>query len=490
MRALPLAGLAGSLMFAAFGGPPAAAQTAAPPSDGRGVAVAAPQNATRPLRGGGASQVGANGAPIVLEVNKGTLIRLTAPAATVFIANPDIADVQVKSPSLIYISAKAPGETVIYAVDASDSVLLNSPVRVEHDVSRLRSSLRQLAPGERISADSVDGNLVLSGIVSDAGRAEKVQRLAASIAGEVKGSQVINRMTVATPNQVNLQVRIAEVQVNKLNEIGVNWSKIGSNLSFATFNPVSIAGETTNILTAGHGMGVIATIQALTNEGFITSLAEPNLTAMSGQTASFVAGGQFPVPITGSAAATGGVPTITVEFKTFGVSLAFTPTIIDANHLNLRVRPEISELTTVGEVSVPITSTQVVTIPALTLRTAETTVELGSGESFALAGLLMHTSQQLVSKVPWIGDIPILGALFRSDRFQRGETDLVIIVTPYLVQPVQTRVAAPTDGLLLPSDAQRVLFSDKFRQGLPGPARGPLNAGGTGLIGPGGFRLD
>src|SRR5437764_11722456 len=138
-------------------------------------------------------------------------------------ANPDIADVQVKSPSLIYISAKAPGETVIYAVDATDTVLLNSPVRVEHDVSRLRSSLRQLAPGERISADSVDGNLVLSGVVSDAGKADKVRALAASIAGEVKGSQVINRMTVATPNQVNLRVRIAEVQVNKLSEIGVNW---------------------------------------------------------------------------------------------------------------------------------------------------------------------------------------------------------------------------------------------------------------------------
>src|SRR5438270_3664456 len=320
MRSVPLAGLAVPLIFAAFGGPPAVGQTTAPTADGRGAVAVAPQNAARPLRGGGAAQIAATGAPIVLEVNKGTLIRLTAPAATVFIANPDIADVQVKSPSLIYISAKAPGETVIYAVDATDTVLLNSPVRVEHDVSRLRSSLRQLAPGERITADSVDGNLVLGGIASDAGKAEKVQRLAASIAGEAKGSQVINRMTVATPNQVNLQVRIAEVDVTKLNEIGVNWSKIGSNLSFATFNPVSIAGETANFLRAGQGTGAIATIQALTDEGFITSLAEPNLTAMSGQTASFTAGGQFPVPISGSSAATGGFPTITVEFKTFGVS--------------------------------------------------------------------------------------------------------------------------------------------------------------------------
>ena len=476
MRFLPLFGLVGSTMFLAFAATPQAADPLPP--------TAAP-------RGGGA-QIPANGGRITLEVNKGTLVRLAGPAATVFVANPDIADVQVKSPTLVYITAKAPGETVIYAVDASDSVLLNAPILVEHDISRLRSSLRQLAPGEQVSADSVDGNLVLSGVVADAGKADKVRALAASIAGEVKGSQVINRMTVATPNQVNLQVRIAEVQVNKLNDIGVNWRKMGSNLSFATFNPVTIGTEIANNLVVGHptGTGVIATIDALEQEGFVTSLAEPNLTAMSGQTASFTAGGQFPVPITGSAATTGGVPTITVEYKTFGVSLSFTPTIIDANHLNLRVRPEISELTTVGEVSVPLTSTQVVTIPALTLRTAETSIELGSGESFALAGLLMHTSQQLVSKVPWIGDIPVLGALFRSDRFQRGETDLVIIVTPYLVRPVQTRVAAPTDGLRLPNDAQRVILSDKFRQGLPGPARGPLDAGGRGLIGPGGFRLD
>ncbi len=181
---------------------------------------------------------------------------------------------------------------------------------------------------------------MLSGVASDAGKADKVQRLAASIAGETKG-RVINRMTVATPNQVNLQVRIAEVNVTKLNEIGVNWQKIGSTIKFSTTNPVTIAAETTNTLIAGAsatannanclatGMGCFgstsAMISALEQEGFITSLAEPNLTAMSGQTASFLAGGEFPVPISGSSAATRGFPTITVEFKSFGVSLAFTP---------------------------------------------------------------------------------------------------------------------------------------------------------------------
>jgi pilus assembly protein CpaC len=236
------------------------------------------------------------------------------------------------------------------------------------------------------------------------------------------------------------------------------------------------------------GQAVSATIDALATEGLIKELAEPDLTAMSGQTASFLAGGEFPVPISG--ATSNGVPTITVEFKSFGVSLSCTPTVIDAHHLNLRIRPEVSALTAVGAVSLPITATQSVTIPALTVRRAETAVELGSGESFALAGLLQHESAQDISKVPLLGDIPILGALFRSNAFQRKETELVIIVTPYLVNPVATRLAAPTDGLVHASDPQQVAFGATYRQGLPGPARGPLNAGGAGLIGPGGFRLD
>src|SRR5271166_4604090 len=243
MRFLPLLSLAGSMISFALAATPEAAEPlspAAPPGAALGTAIDVAQagsaqpgagqpSAARPARTG-TTQIPANGQRIVLEVGKGTLIRLAAPAATVFVANPDVADVQVKSPTPVYISAKGPG----------DSVLLNAPVLVEHDLSRLRSSLKQLVPGERISVDSVDGNLVMSGTVSDAGRADKARALAASIAGEVKGAQVINRMTVATPNQVNLRVRIAEVQVNKLNEIGVNWSKMSSNLAFQTVNPVTI----------------------------------------------------------------------------------------------------------------------------------------------------------------------------------------------------------------------------------------------------------
>jgi len=468
----------------------AVAQTPSPPAATPAPAPPAPD---------AVSQIPASGKPIVIESGKGTLIRLSQPAATVFIANPDIADVQVKSPSLIYVSGKMPGETVVYAVDSNDQVLLHAPVRVDHDLARVRESLHALMPGENIGVTSVDKNLILNGDVTTASRAEKARALAASVA--VKDSNVLNQLSVSTPNQVNLRVKVAEVNRTALKALRFNWSGSWSNtrldhstFNFQTNNPTTnqaILDE--NLFQYGFavpGQGSIqAQLDALAQEGLITTLAEPNLTATSGQTASFLAGGEFPVPV---AAATGttGTPTITIEFKQFGVSLDFIPTIIDADHISLRVRPEVSQLTTTGAVSVPITATQIVTIPALTVRRAETTVDLASGQSFALGGLLQNTTEQDLSKIPWLGDIPILGQLFRSNLFQHNETELVIIVTPYLVQPSNVALSAPTDGFILPHDAQRIATSDTYRQTLPAPAKGPVPAGGIGLIGPAGFKLD
>ena len=441
----------------------------------------------------GVSQVPAKGPPILLEAGKGTLIRLPRPAATVFIANPDVADVQVKSPALIYVNAKTPGETVLYAVDADDNVLLNAPIRVEHDLSRLRESLHALVPGENVTVDSVDGSLVLKGNVSTALRAEKANALATSIANEAKG-KVVNQLSVATPNQVNLRVKIAEVNRTVLKALGVNWLKDVGRTTFLTNNPVT-GGQiaTTNSIVFGLGAAgslINARVDALAQEGLITILAEPNLTATSGQPASFLAGGEFPVPVAGSAA--NGIATITVAFKEFGIRLDFTPTVIDAQHVSLRVRPEASQLTNTGAVSVPITANNTVTIPALTVRRAETTLELGSGESFALAGLLSHTLEQDISKVPALGDIPILGQLFRSDRFQKNETELVIIVTPYLVKPAQTVAAlqSPTDGFVAPHDVQTIINGATYRQTLPAGEKVRVAPGAQGLVGPAGFRLD
>src|SRR6266699_1782637 len=468
-----------------------ASPTATPPQDMSGV----PAN-IRPT-----------GPPVLLELGKGTLVHLPRPAATVFVANPDIADVQVKSPTLLYISANKtkPGETVVYAVDGSDNVLVSAVIRVEYDLSRLRQSYKQTMPGERVLVSSVESKLVLSGEASSAGQAEKARALAiALIGGDKAADLIVNQLSVVTPNQVNLRVRIAEVQRTVLKQLGFNWSRFGdptSHFTFTTANPTSgvapeiIGTAVTNTAffnigkkTADHLLG---TLDLLAQEGLVTTLAEPNMTAMNGQTASFLVGGQFPVPSSVSQGTGGSAPTIGITFKDFGVKLDFTPTIIDANHLNLKMRPEVSALSTAGAISVPLTGTAAITIPALTVTRAETTLELGSGQSFALAGLLRHDTTQDISKVPALGDIPILGQLFRSDQFRRDETELVIIVTPYLVSPVATAsLAAPTDGYVPPHDLSRITTDDTYRQQLPPSPRGPLQPGSKPLIGPVGFRLD
>jgi pilus assembly protein CpaC len=477
-----------------------AAEITTPPPD-KNAAGAMPA-ATEAAPPGRISEVTATGKPIVLEVGKGLLIRLPRAAGTVFIANPEVADVVVKTPALIYLQAKTPGDTALYAVDPQDRVLMNAPVRVEHDLSRVRESMRAVAPGENVQVSSLDNSLVLSGNVSSAGRAERMRSLAAAIAGETKGS-VINRLSVATPNQVNIRVKVAEIDRQVLKSLGVNWQKpaagqAGSHvldpISFNTTNPTVVGASTPaalGVTFGGTSWLTTATINALAQENLITTLAEPNLTATNGQPASFLAGGEFPVPIA-QPAASGAAGTLTVEFKQFGVSLDVTPTIIDAQHLNLRIRSEVSQLSSNGAVSVPLSATSTVTIPALTERRAETTVELGSGQSYLLAGLLQNTDTQNISKVPALGDIPIIGQLFRSQQFQRNETELVIIVTPYLVKPTATmaKLATPTDGFVAPNDVQQIINEGEYRQTLPGPAKGPVGAGGQGLVGSVGFRLD
>ncbi len=433
------------------------------------------------------SQVSAKGPPIVAEAGKGTLIRLPKPASTVFIANPDIADVQVKSPTLIYLTAKSPGETVLYAVDANDHVLMNSPVRVDHDLSRVRQTLNAIAPGEDVKVSSVDNSLVLSGKVKSAGDADKVQRFATSIAKETKGD-VVNRLSVATPNQINIRVKVAEIDRTVLKDLGFNWTRIGDHVKFSTANGPVITPENALVFALGGASSqLIGTLNLLGTEGLLTTLAEPNLTATNGQPASFLAGGEFPVPTLSGGNVSGtttGVVVSGVEFKKFGVQLDVVPTIVDAEHLSMRIRTSVSQLSSNGAVTL-----SGFFIPALTERSAETTVELGSGQSFLLGGLLSNQITQNISKVPALGDIPVLGQLFRSESFKRDESELVIVVTPYLVKPTLTSLALPTDGFVPPHDAQRVINGDRYRQGLPAPARA-LGPSGEGLIGPVGFRLD
>lgn len=384
--------------------------------------------------------------------HQGRLVRLARPASSVFIANPEIADVTVKSSRMVYVFGKSTGRTTLFAVDNRENVVANLEIYVTHDVSALEEALMSLLPvGADVRVTSINGAIVLTGTVASAADAENIRRLALRYLGE--GEEVINQLAITNPNQVNLHVRIAEVSRTAVKELGFNFDIFEGDFSFTsgdTFlkNPAALAGDGFFTL-AGNPFGsglfsgnfgnvaVNALFNALEEIGLAKTLAEPNLTALSGETASFLAGGEFPIPVDQSDSG------ISIEFKEFGVSLSFTPTLLSPQRISMRVRPEVSQLSNAGAVT-----TSGITVPALTTRRAETTIELGSGQSFAIAGLLQEDFQDNVRQVPYVADIPILGELFKSEQFRRNETELIIIVTPYVVQPMSGRdLPLPTDPL-------------------------------------------
>ena len=447
------------------------------------------------------------GAPIGLEVNKGTLIRLDHNADTVFVADPAIADVKVKSARLIYLFGKAPGETSLYAVDAEERVMLGRSVVVRRDLGRLQYALNQLLPAGQVDARAVDGAIVLAGNVATPLDAEEARRIARPFVADEK--ELVNHIQVTAPNQVNLRVRVVEVSRDVTKVLGINWDAVTHPGNFlfglAVNNPVTSvatplaapAAVTGNVITRNVGLegtntnsffggfnsdgnNVNSVIDALNTNGLISILAEPNLTAMSGETASFLAGGEFPIVVPQ------GNQVVTIEFKPFGVALAFTPVVLNTGRISLRVRPEVSQLSTQGEVQI-----NGFLIPALSTRRAETTVELGSGQSFAIGGLMQNNLSDSLRKVPGLGDVPVLGPLFRSDRFQRNESELVIIVTPYLVRPVSDRkLAGPNDGMVPPNDFELNYHARNTHPTLPVGGTAPLGPDGEKLVGPAGFILN
>lgn len=387
-----------------------------------------------------------NGGSLSIERNQGKLVRLAKAASSIFIANPAVADVTVKSARLVYVFGKVNGTTTLFAVDNDENVVADLRVVVTHNLNGLEESLGGLVPAGEIRVASVEGGLVISGAVPTATDAENARRLATRYIGE--GEEVINRLQVTEPNQVNLRVRIAEVSRDVLNRFGVNVDAAYiSGTDFIRFLTDFTVEESTNFVQGQYDNGNFdfdGLIDALSNDGLVTILAEPNLTALSGETASFLAGGEFPIPVSQDE------DSVSIEFKEFGVSLAFTPTIIGQDRINMQVRPEVSSLSTSGAVTLGGFE-----IPALTTRRAETTVELSSGQSFAIAGLLRDDTQELVQKTPGLGDLPILGALFTSERYERNETELVIVVTPYIVRPVNgNNIPLPTDQFTVPTGAQ------------------------------------
>lgn len=414
-----------------------------------------------------------SGRPAIVQVNtgQGRLITLPAAMSDLFISDDKVADVQVRSPTQLYVFGKARGETTLFATSKTGKVVYAATIRVGQNIDSVGQMLAIAMPEAQITATPMNGFVLLTGTVATPDDVAQAEQLAQAFVGD--GIKVLSRLKTATPLQVNLQVRFAEVSRSFVKNIGVNTQTRdltdGFKLAISSGrSPGTISGPAgsptfdfaakpdgtrTSLGLAGRllGLDVLSAIDLGERLGQVTTLANPNLTALSGETGTFLAGGEIPIPVSQ------GLGAVSVEYKQYGVSLAYTPTVLSDGRISLRVRPEVSQLSAAGSVQISGT-----TIPALTTRRAETTVELGSGQSFMIAGLLQNNHDNSIDKTPGIGDVPILGTLFRSNSFQRNETELVIIITPYLVKPVNSLsdIHMPTDGYAAPSDFSRVFMGD------------------------------
>lgn len=440
---------------------------------------------------------------VLLSVGEGQLVTLPVAATNVWVSNPEVADVYVNNPRQVHLFGKGFGEATVFATGAGGAVIYSASIRVSQNITSVDKMLRAAMPDAQIQVVTAGQIAVLTGTVASPEDAATAKQLVTaylnpgvdvSAAGALLKIGVVSRLKIATPLQVNLQVRIAEVSRSFSKNIGVNLQTAsnkssgiqygisqgrlagtqfapkgalftgGTAVTSATSSLLSQVANGSTIGIAAHALGldILGSLDLGETIGQVTTLANPNLTALSGETATFLAGGEIPIPV-----AQGGVSNaISVEFKEYGVSLAYTPTVLSDGRISLRVRPEVSELTDAGAVTINGTI-----IPALTTRRTETTVELGSGQSLVIGGLLQNKHNNSFTKTPGVGDLPVLGALFRSNSFQRGESELVIVVTPYLVKPVNANdVSLPTDGYLAPTDADRLLL-DQLTKGKTGGQR-------------------
>lgn len=462
---------------------------------------------------------------VLLSVGEGELVTLPGNAANVWTSNPGVADVYVASPRQIHLYGKDFGEATVFATDAHGAVIYSTNVRVSQNITSIDKMMKAAMPEADLHITTVGQIAVINGTVASPADSEQAERLVTALLnpgvntttpGAVLKIAVVNRLKTATPLQVNLQVRFAEVSRNFVKNIGANiltrdtTSGFQFGISSGQRVPGTIGAVDTSTLPmldasskfgfpAGtislpydprlgdfvypgtgtkfdwskgtqngtmalmgklFGVDALAALDLGERIGQVTTLTQPNLSALSGETASMLAGGEIPIPISQ------GLGAVSVEYKQYGVSLAFTPTVLSDGRISMRVRPEVSQLSAAGAVQMGGT-----TIPALTTRRAETTVELGSGESYVIAGLLSNSHDNSIDKTPGLGDVPVLGALFRSNAFQRNETELVIVVTPYLVKPVNANeIALPTDGYQAPNDFNRV-FLGQLSNGKTGGDR-------------------
>ncbi len=428
------------------------------------VARALSKPATAPILAEAVRRAAPIAGEIHVEVSKAYTLALPDPASTVFVANPDVADVQAKDPRRIIIFGRKAGATTVYVTTKGTQVAAYT-VNVDRPSGQVQSALRDQVPGAAIQAKAAPAGLTVSGRVETPRQAQALRATAQQYLGQ---DDALNfNVGVTGDTQVNLQVRIVEVSRQVSRSFGFNWNALSNNGSvafgWATGRQILSGGfgsfTRDNSLTAADSFGlgyhspggsadISTVIDALQSEGLISILAEPNLTAISGETASFLAGGEFPVPVSQQNNA------ITIEWKKFGVALDFTPTVLDPGRLSIKVRPEVSEITDKGSVTI-----NNIKVPGIAVRRADTTVELASGQSFAIAGLFQNNNSSSVKDFPWLGELPVLGPLFRSSNFINDQSELVIIVTPYIVKPVSRRadLRTPADGLIFANDLEQIL---------------------------------
>jgi pilus assembly protein CpaC len=448
-----------------------------------------------------------------MEVMAGTgkFIPLNKPAKAVFVANSEIVDVSAEFANMLYVYGLKQGSTTLHVLDAEGKIAYTETITVSMNTAVVMDAIKQVLPSANIKAEFVGGRLVLKGMVKNASDAEVALRIAQGFAGnESRGSAgsdsgIINMMTTTADNQVMLRVRVAEVNRNISQSFGVQWNLYGADGDFRTGlfsprgaltkdqtiygpdgnplpdkyfvpgkGPYKVGGLSPNPYQSflsyfGDNLGVDVLLEALEDEKMATVLAEPNLTALSGETASFLAGGEFPVVTSVNDGQ------INTEYKEFGVRLSFTPVVLSENRIRLNVKPEVSNLSDNGAVII-----EGITIPAIESRKIETTVELGDGQGFLLGGLFQNNLKESLQAVPGLGDLPILGPLFRSENFERKKSELMIIVTPSIVTPVSNPEVAfktPQSDLRVPTFAQRAFggqrLSDTLRPSRISGSAGP-----------------
>jgi pilus assembly protein CpaC len=429
----------------------------------------------------------------IVPLNKSQILRLNVPYTDLSIGNPKIADVLPITTKQIYVLGKEVGLTNLLVYGDEGALLAVIDLVITYDVEGLKQRLFELLPNEKVGVRAVGNSVVLSGTVS---KGEKISQVLA-IAERFAPKQVVNMLNLKGSQQVMLAVRFTEIKRTAVKELGFNLAgRFGDIFTISTGQrSASAVGSALDVINGGSVFTdptkFVSTLfnpisdfafifDALEEKGAVKTLAEPNLMALSGETASFLAGGEFPIPVLEDVESTSGQQSITVEFKEFGVSLAFTPTVLDNGRISLIVVPEVSSIDPIAD-TVLIGNTNV---PSLVTRRASTTIELGDGQSFTIAGLLENNYSNSISQFPWLGDLPILGALFRSTNFKRSETELMILVTPYIVKPAKAgTVIGASDLYKPPSDVDLFLFGEIDAPGSGMPPAGKSMSGAQGAGG-------